>query len=227
MTHIKHLFFDLDHTLWDFEKNSDKTFEFLFKKHKIAASLKKFLYYYKNINLKYWELYRNEKISKNHLKIGRLKDSFAIIKHPISNSMISLLADEYLAFLPANNHLFEGAIETLTYLHKKYQLHIITNGFNDVQFQKLKTSNLFPFFKEIITSENAGTKKPNPFIFKYALQKAETLAKNAMMIGDNWEADVMGAIAVGMEAVYFNPKQKAVSENICSISHLTELKKIL
>ncbi len=223
---MKHLFFDLDHTLWDFEKNSDKTFEFLFKKHQISCDLEKFLYYYRNINFSYWERYRKNEVSKEVLKIGRLNDTFDKIKVSISDELIQLLAEEYLLYLPKNNYLFEGAIETLTYLKRKYHLHLITNGFNEVQYEKMKNSNLESFFEQIIRSEDIGVKKPDPAIFDFALKKANATKKESVMIGDNWEADVMGALQFGMKAIYFNPEKKLVSENITSISHLLELKKL-
>ncbi len=222
---MKHIFFDLDHTLWDFKKNSDQTFKFLFKKHQINCSLEKFLYYYRNINFSYWEKYRKNEVSKEALKIGRLRDTFDKIKVNVSQEMLMLLAEEYLYYLPENNHLFEGTIEILTYLQPNYELHLITNGFNEVQHQKIKNSNLTPFFKEVITSEDVGVKKPDPTIFDFALKKANAIKKESIMIGDNWEADVMGALQYGIKAIYFNPDNKPVGENIMSISHLQELKK--
>ncbi len=223
---MKHLFFDLDHTLWDFEKNSDKTFEFLFKKHQIPCSLEKFLYYYRNINFSYWERYRKNEVSVEELKIGRLKDTFDKLKVCVSNELIHLLAKEYLVYLPQNNCLFDGAIETLTYLQNNYHLHLITNGFYKVQHEKIKKSNLEPFFEQIITSEDIGVKKPHPDIFEFALKKANATKETSVMIGDNWEADVMGALQYGMKAIYFNPDNKVVGENITSISHLLELKQL-
>ncbi len=223
---MTHLFFDLDHTLWDFEKNSDKTFEFLFKKHQIPCDLEKFLYYYRNINVSYWERYRKNEVSKEVLKTGRLNDTFDKIKVSISDELIQLLAEEYLLYLPKNNHLFEGTIETLTYLKNKYHLHLITNGFNEVQYEKIKNSNLEPYFEQIITSEDIGVKKPDPAIFDFALKKANATKKESVMIGDNWEADVMGALQFGMKAIYFNPENKIVGESITSISSLLELKKL-
>ncbi len=223
---MTHLFFDLDHTLWDFEKNSDKTFEFLFKKHQIPCDLEKFLYYYRNLNLSYWERYRKNEISKDLLEIELLKETFNKINISISDTLIHTLAKEYILHLPDYNYLFEGAIEILTYLQDKYHLHLITNGFHKVQHEKIKNSNLEPFFEQIITSEDIGVKKPDPAIFDFALKKANATKKESVMIGDNWEADVMGALQFGMKAIYFNPENKLVGESITSISHLLELKKL-
>lgn len=224
---IKHIFFDLDHTLWDFETNSDFAFKTIFKKHNVPVRLDKFLNYYRNINQEYWKLYREDKITKDVLRIGRLKDTFTKINVSVSDKLIDNLSVDYIEVLPSYNELFEGAIEILNYLKPKYKLHVITNGFNEVQYKKLKNSGLSPYFEQIITSEDAGVKKPNPIIFNYALKKAAATSKESIMIGDNYEADVMGAIDNGIDAIYFNVKKVPVSHTIKSISSLLEIKKYL
>ncbi len=224
---IKHIFFDLDHTLWDFETNSDIAFETIFKKYGVGVDLQKFLNYYRGINQNYWRLYRNEKITKEELRVGRLRDTFKKIKHEANFELINNLSIDYIEVLPKNNHLFDGAHEILEHLKPKYKLHIITNGFNEVQYKKLENSGLSGYFDKIITSEDAGVKKPNPIIFKYALEKAQTTSKESIMIGDNWEADVMGAINNGLDAIYFNYEKKTVGENIKSVNQLIEIKQYL
>jgi putative hydrolase of the HAD superfamily len=224
---IKHIFFDLDHTLWDFETNSDFAFKTIFKKHKVPVSLDKFLNYYRGINQEYWKLYREDKITKDALRIGRLKDTFTKINVKVSDKLIDDLSVDYIEVLPNYNELFEGALEILDYLKPKYEMHIITNGFNEVQYKKLENSGLSPYFDQIITSEDAGVKKPNPIIFNYALNKAAATSKESIMIGDNYEADVMGAIDNGIDAIYFNVKKEPVSHTIKSINTLLELKKYL
>ena len=224
---IKHIFFDLDHTLWDFETNSDIAFETIFKKYGVGVDLQKFLNYYRGINQNYWRLYRNEKITKEELRVGRLRDTFKKIKHEANFELINNLSIDYIEVLPKNNHLFDGAHEILEHLKLKYKLHIITNGFNEVQYKKLENSGLSGYFDKIITSEDAGVKKPNPIIFKYALEKAQTTSKESIMIGDNWEADVMGAINNGLDAIYFNYEKKTVGENIKSVNQLIEIKQYL
>ncbi|WP_298285676.1 YjjG family noncanonical pyrimidine nucleotidase [uncultured Lutibacter sp.] len=224
---IKHIFFDLDHTLWDFETNSDIAFETIFKKHEVNVSLNKFLNYYRGINENYWKLYREEKITKEELRYGRLKQAFTKIKHEVKDDLINMLAVDYIEVLPNNNQLFEGAYEILDHLKPNYKLHIITNGFNEVQSKKLENSGLQGYFDKIITSEDAGVKKPNPIIFKYALEQAKACSTESIMIGDNWEADVMGAINTGIDAIYFNYHKKSVAENIKSVNNLLEIKQYL
>tara|TARA_R110001583_G_scaffold34847_6_gene116633 strand:- start:3615 stop:4295 length:681 start_codon:yes stop_codon:yes gene_type:complete len=224
---INHIFFDLDHTLWDFEANSNIAFETIFKKYNVGIDLQKFLSYYRGINQNYWRLYRNEKITKEELRVGRLRDTFIKIKHSFDNQLIDNLSIEYIEVLPNNNQLFEGTHEILEHLYSKYKLHIITNGFNEVQYKKLDNSGLSKYFDKIITSEDAGVKKPNPIIFKYALEQAQATSKESVMIGDNWEADIMGAIDNGLDAIYFNYEKQSVGENIKSVHELIELKKYL
>jgi len=224
---IKHIFFDLDHTLWDFETNSDIAFTTIFKKHNVTIDLQKFLNYYRAINQNYWKLYRDEKITKEELRVGRLRDTFVKIKHKFDFELINNLSIDYIAVLPNNNQLFEGTHEILTHLQLNYKLHIITNGFNEVQYKKIENSGLSKYFDKIITSEDAGVKKPNPIIFKYALQIANALPNESIMIGDNWEADIMGAIQHGMDAIYFNSEKNSVGANIKNVHHLLEIKNYL
>jgi len=129
--------------------------------------------------------------------------------------------------LPENNHLFDGAIEVLEYLEKKYKLHIITNGFAEVQQKKIKNSNIAGFFKTITNSEMAGVKKPNPTIFEHALNLAQAKKENSVMIGDCLDADVQGALNAGLDAIFFNDKKIKVGQEIKQITHLLELKKYL
>lgn len=227
MNQIKHIFFDLDHTLWDFETNSDLTFKTIFQKHKVNVDILKFLNYYRNINENYWKLFREEKVTKEELRYGRLRDAFNKINFKITDQLIEVLAIDYIEYLPDNNYLFDGTHEILTHLQAKFQLHIITNGFNDVQHKKMKKSGLDSYFDKIITSEHVGVKKPNPQIFEYALKEVNTTASQSVMIGDNWEADIMGAKNVGFDVIYCNFSRKPVSESIKSVTNLLEIKRYL
>ena len=223
---IKHIFFDLDHTLWDFDKNSQLTFQQIFKEQNIQLKVADFLEVYMPINLDYWRLYREDKISKEYLRFNRLKDSFTAVNYNISDDLINIISKDYIAYLPSHNHLFEGTIEILEYLHKKYELHIITNGFEEVQNLKLQKSGIIKYFKEIITSESIGVKKPNPKIFEHALKKVNTVAHNSVMIGDSYEADVLGALKSNMLAIHFTNNIKQESGILC-IDKLMKLKNYL
>jgi putative hydrolase of the HAD superfamily len=178
--------------------------------------------------LQYWKIYREEKISKGELRYGRLKNTFDAVNYAITDDLIDIIAVEYIDFLPYFNHLFEHTFEILEYLKDKYQLHIITNGFEEIQIKKMESSNILHYFNSVITSESVGVKKPNPKVFYHALEVANAKKENSIMIGDNIEADVLGAINIGMQAIHCNFEQeKVVDLNIISIASLLELKQYL
>ncbi|WP_407264931.1 YjjG family noncanonical pyrimidine nucleotidase [Tenacibaculum maritimum] len=212
---IQHIFFDLDHTLWDFERNSELAFQRIFEERKIPVSITDFLKIYKPINFKYWKLYREEKVSKEVLRYNRLKETFEELTYSISTELIIAISEDYINFLSDYNHLFEGTIEILDYLKEKYELHIITNGFKEVQHLKMEKSGIKKYFTHIITAESIGVKKPDPKIFAYAMKLAKATPKNSVMIGDSYEADVIGGLDMGMSVIYCNLEKK---ENIKGIS---------
>ena len=227
MTNLTDVFFDLDHTLWDFDKNSALAFKRVFKKHNIALDTNRFLEEYEPINLKYWRLFREDKVTKEELRRGRLIDAFSQfeIKYPLKE--IDAMAISYIDELPVDNHLFKGAIDVLEYLSKKYTLHIITNGFHEVQHLKLKKSGIYTYFKTVTTSEEVGLKKPNPIIFKKALLKASAHPESSLMIGDSFEADILGAKAIGMQTMYYNYRKTKPVENQMFVNDLFEIKKLI
>jgi len=222
---ITDVFFDLDHTLWDFDKNSGLAFERVFKKHQIDIGITDFLSIYEPINLEYWRLFRNDKVSKQNLRRGRLTDTFKEFNKEFSVEIIDEMADSYIEELPIDNHLFDGAIEILKYLSKKYSLHIITNGFEEVQYKKINNSGIKSYFKTITTSEEVGLKKPNPVVFMKALEKASTISENSLMIGDSFEADILGAEKVGMQTIFYNYRNEKISNSYLYVNTLSELKK--
>jgi len=224
---LKHIFFDLDHTLWDFETNSAKAFNYIFSQNKINIDVSTFLEVYKPINFRYWKLYREEKVSKSMLRYKRLKESFEALEHEISDALINNLSNQYIDNLSNYNHLFDGAISILDYLKEKYELHIITNGFDEVQNLKLKKSGIRKYFNVVVTSESVGAKKPNPKIFDFAMRNANTVPENSVMIGDNMEADIEGAQNMKMKAIFCNFDNKVVNSDVITIKHLFELKKYL
>jgi putative hydrolase of the HAD superfamily len=225
---IEHIFFDLDHTLWDFEKNSALTFNKIFLENKINLEIDDFLKVYVPLNLKYWKLYRNEKISKEDLRYERLKKSFDAISYNVSDAMIDKLATEYMDNLSSFNHLFEGAIELLDYLKEKYTLHIITNGFEEIQSKKMINSKLYPYFEQIITSESVGVKKPDSRVFNFALKVSKATKENSIMIGDSLEADIHGALSIGMQAIHcVFDEATPTDKNITTVTSLLEIKRYL
>lgn len=220
---IEHIFFDLDHTLWDFDKNSGLAFNAIFSKNKIPVEVDKFLKVYTPINENYWKLYRENKVSQADLRYGRLKDSFDHLKIVTSDEQIELLSQDYIEFLPLHNELLEGAIELLEYLEPNYQLHIITNGFRDVQYKKMRNSKILQYFKTVTTSEDAGVKKPDKLIFEKALEKAGAEVSGSLMIGDNYEADVLGAQKVGMRAILYNYYKQEFAKDCLQVMEMREL----
>ena len=228
MNNIKHIFFDLDHTLWHFEKNSTLTFKFLLNKYNIDIDLKDFLKIYMPINFSLWNLYRDDKITKQFLRHNRLKSTFEKLNISIKPSVIDDISDDYVKHLPDNNFLLQDAITVLDYLFPKYTLHIITNGFTEVQNTKIKNSNLKKYFTCIIDSETVGVKKPHSKIFQYAFEVSKATNKNqCLMIGDNYEADVMGAINNGFKAIHLNSNNESFHQNSVIIEDLISLKDIL
>ena len=228
---IKHLFFDLDRTLWDFENNSHNELNHLFNKYKLhqrGISLpKEFIKVYKKINEDCWERYRNNKLTKENLRVERFDLTLSFFG--INDSVLaSRIGDDYVINSPYRTKLIEGATDLLDYLYGKYVLHIITNGFEEVQHIKMTQSKLTKYFDQIITSEAAGAKKPNPLVFEYAIKKSGASLENSVMIGDDLNTDITGAINFGIKSIYFNPNFKKHEYVIWKeVESLSEIKNIL
>ena len=224
---VTDVFFDLDHTLWDFEKNSELTFKKIFEEHDIPVSLPEFLAAYVPINFAFWKLFREEKISKENLRYQRLKQTFDKIGFKATDAQINTLSEGYIAHLSSFNYTFPGAHAILEYLRPNYKLHIITNGFANVQEKKLRNANILDYFSVVVNSEMAGVKKPNPKIFNLALEMAKVPANKSIMIGDSLEADILGAKALGLHALHFNAHNEP-KHNVCDIIYdLNEIKNFL
>ncbi len=224
---IKDIFFDLDHTLWDFDSNSALTFKHIFSGHFPEINLLAFNNTYPKINQDYWKLYQNDQITHDELKMNRLKKTFEVINQPIKAAEIEFISTEYVRLLSKNTLLLDGAIEILDYLKPNYRLHIITNGFADVQQKKIQNSNLEQYFLTVTNAEMAGAKKPHTKIYEYALTKAGAKKENSLMIGDCLDADVQGAIDAGLQAIFFNESKQKLKSDIISIHQLTDLKQYL
>jgi putative hydrolase of the HAD superfamily len=224
---VQHIFFDLDHTLWDFEKNSGATFKAIFKELDFVFSLDSFLDFYNPINHYYWKQYRENKISEVELRYLRLEKTFEKMKVPFTSGLIAQVSERYIQQLSSHTALFDHTDTVLDYLSSKYKLHIITNGFEHVQQRKLENSGIAHFFEVVLTAEKVGVKKPHPEIFLSALKKAEVLPENALMIGDSLEADIQGALKLGMQAIHFNSHNEDHHNECLIIDQLSDLTNLL
>ena len=227
----KYLFFDLDHTLWDFEANARLTLHELYHEHELAIlGVHDFELFHKNYivhNNRLWEKYRNGHIKVDELRSKRM--ALTLLDFKIGDEKLArLLGDRFLEMLPSRNLLFPFAIEMLQYLTDMgYDLHLITNGFEKTQHSKLKNSGLAKFFKEVITSEGSNSLKPKKEIFEYAFRKTNSLPHQSIMIGDSIDADIQGAINAGIDQVYVNHINEVVQiKPTYTIYSLEELKEI-
>jgi putative hydrolase of the HAD superfamily len=228
-----HLFFDLDHTLWDFEANSEATLRDLFTELKLderaTSDFNDFHTTYSHHNNIYWDRFRKGFINREELRWKRMWRT--LVDYKIADEgLAKSLSDRYLDILPTKTNLFPHCKELLAYLSEKnYPMHIITNGFEKTQHQKLKNSGIDHFFIQVVTSEQAGIMKPHAAIFEYALNKANTTASQSIMIGDTLEVDMLGAINAGIDTAYFNPAQPPTEKikPTYVIDNLGELFKIL
>lgn len=227
----KHLFFDLDHTLWDFETNAKET---LFELHGLNALSERgisdfdaFFDRYSFHNNRLWDRYTKGFIKQEELRWKRLW--LALLDFKIADEILARkMSEQFLDGLPNRKNLFPYTTEILSYLtQKNYVLHLITNGFDSIQHNKLKYSNLTHYFNEIITSEKAGCLKPNKEIFEFALQLTNADINESIMIGDNIEADIKGAMNAGLDTIFVN--HLSVEINVRPtyvIHHLKELEDI-
>ena len=230
MTPIKHIFFDLDHTLWDFEKNSSEAILELFEQHQLEqyiGSFTDFINDYQRINVEHWDKYNRGEIDKHTVRYGRFYELFEKYGVPDHRVFAETFADAYILIAPHKPHLFPGAHEVLQYLKTKYTLHIITNGFKEVLELKITKTNLKDYFELILSAEDVGVNKPNPLVFKTALERTNALAYESLMIGDSYEADIVGAKNAGMQTLHFNPKREPKKSECAEIHDLSDLLHLL
>jgi putative hydrolase of the HAD superfamily len=205
---IQHIFFDLDHTLWDFRTNSRETllemYDALCLPQIGIGDFRLFLSRYETHNESMWEEYRKGLVQKSELRSGRFARTFE--EYGIDNPYLAEAAAAfYLEHSPRKTHLMDFALQTLDKLKSRFEMHIITNGFDEVQFQKLRNTGLEPYFGEVITSEQASARKPDPLIFSLAFRRTGAKPSESAMVGDSFEHDILGAMAMGMYGVYYNP----------------------
>ncbi len=230
----KHLFFDLDHTLWDFETNAKSSMQTVYNdlllQQKGIDDFDLFFTKYMYYNDLLWERYRKGFIKQDELRWKRMFKTLLDFKIG-SESLAKEMSTLFLQLLPTRNALFPHTIELLNYLQQKnYHMHLITNGFEDVQIKKCTHAAIDSFFTAIITSEASNSLKPRKEIFEYALTKTGATLQNSIMIGDNIEADIEGARNVGMHTIWVNHLTKDIAPITLAtytIHHLKELEKIL
>lgn len=229
----KHLFFDLDHTLWDFERNSAECLADIYEifdfKSLNISTLEAFQQEFSVVNKHHWSLLEQNLITHEELRRRRFQETLENLGVKDLKKSVGLEINEYfLELLPKKAHLIEGAVEILDYLLPKYELHIISNGWQDIQVNKMKSSEIHHYFGEIITNELAGTRKPDRRIFDYAIEITKADLTESLMIGDNYEADILGAINANMDTVFYNPDNIPTGQKpTFDIKKLVELKEIL
>jgi len=227
----QHIFFDLDHTLWDFDFNSKQTLSELYIRFDLAAKGgngdAELLEHFDIVNNELWDKYNNGEISQYHLRNNRFPlvfEAAGINSKLFSTESMKEFNECYLKECSQKPNLIEGAKDLLEYLSQKYVLHIITNGFEEVQGIKMESAGITHYFNQIITSERAGAKKPFPAIFDFALKTTNAALETSIMIGDILKTDIKGALDYGMDQIYFNPKAVPHSINVThEIRKLTEL----
>jgi len=229
MSKYKHLFFDLDGTLWDIHRNAELTLRQMFVQFGIDEALfESFNKAYLKHNARVWAMYREGTMSKEELRTARFSRSMDDIGFEYNAEWMEQFAAAFVEQCPRQPHVIPSALEILKYLEGKYTMHIITNGFKEIQGIKMDGSGLTSFFVHNINSEDVGVRKPNPKIFQYAFELAGTSAEESLMIGDDWDADILGARGVGMDQVFlkFDDHRHNVHPTF-TITELIELKNIL
>ncbi len=227
----KHIFFDLDHTLWDFDRCSGETLSELYIKYNLADCGKftcdQFVGKFIEINYKLWARFNAGTISKEGLRKLRFRKIFKMLDFK-EDDLALVVSEDYVSTCCKKGYLMPHAKEILMYLEGKYEMHIITNGFDDIQNIKLESAGIAKYFGEIITSENAGFRKPEKGIFNYAFARAKCQVSNAIMIGDNLQADMLGASNSGLDTIFYNPAKVVFNMGVThEIACLSEIMDIL
>jgi YjjG family noncanonical pyrimidine nucleotidase len=227
----KCVFFDLDHTLWDYEKNAEESLHDLYHQYNLQArgvsTADDFYQRFRTVNLALWELYDTNQIDQDYIRRERFKqvlEHFSAYNAGLSDN----LSRDYLALCPKKRNLMPHAEEVLEYLMAHYHLTVVTNGFDEIQHVKMTSGNLHRFFRHVVTSQKAGHKKPSHHIFEYAMRANGTACCDVVMIGDNLITDIGGARSASIDTIFFNPGKMAHDSIVNhEIGCLSELKNIL
>ena len=224
------LLFDLDHTLWDYETNSEETLKELFSRFNVlekgVTSFRYFFETFRRVNFALWDRYDRGLIGQEVIRTERFHKVFQ--ETGIDDLRFSLeFSAYYLRELPLKKNLLPQAKEVLDYLHPRYPLTVVTNGFDEIQYTKMSSAGIEHYFAHVVTSQRAGNKKPSPQIFDFALKQSGHNAADTVMIGDNLQTDIAGARAAGIDTIFFNPQQEphkaSVTFEIKALKDLMEL----
>ena len=221
MKKYENLFFDLDGTLWDLRKNTRSALEVLFEKYSDvqAINFEHFFRRYHHHNDQVWALYRDNKIEKEVLRYVRFERAFVDCQYDGNPQLIADFSNDFMEICPRMPHTIDGTHELLEHCASRYQMHIITNGFIEVQGHKMKAAKLNDYFTEMINSEHCGMRKPHRGIFDYAMQTTGADASKSLMIGDDWEADILGARNYGMDQAYLTTTDDLMNEINAFLGH--------
>ena len=231
MQRYRNLFIDLDDTIYDFSAASRESFHEtydLLHYERYFDSFEQYMQIYEPYNLELWRIYGEGKITKAELNRRRYL-------HPLETvgvndpQLAETFCHEALGRIPTKNKLVDGAMELLEYLRPKYRMHILSNGFKELQSHKMRTSGILHYFDSLILSEDIGINKPRRELFEYALQKSGSQVNESIMIGDMFDTDIVGAAGIGMEQIYYNPKEKKGHPftPTYEVNHLLQIKEIL
>ena len=231
MKEYKHIFFDLDHTLWDYDTNAASALEELHEHYDLRSRsgflVEQLVQTFFKVNELLWDDFNLGRIGREEIRRNRFPMIYEILDAPLK-SLPENIEAEYIALAPTKKVTFPFAHELLSELNENYGVHLITNGFDDIQSTKLKSAELTNYFEVIVTSETAGFRKPNAEIFEFALGQAKAKKEESLMIGDNLVSDIGGARSYGMDQVFFNPNRVAHEEEIThEIQSLEQLKELL
>lgn len=234
MKTVEWVWVDLDDTVWDFYANSwDSLGEIYYQEGLDAyfSSVDDWREKYFKCNHSLWPLYNEGKITKEYLQLERFRRVLDEAGYPQDQLVEKAKALDplYLSILGAKTRLIDGAREMLEYLKGKgYKIGLISNGFYEVQYRKMRSTNIEHFFDVVVLSDDIGVNKPDRRIFDYALKKAGATAETSLIVGDNPDTDIAGALAAGWKAVFFNPKGLTnVVEGAMEIHSLKEIVEIL
>ena len=226
MKNYKHLFFDLDRTLWDFDQNNRNSILETYQQFRFDVDFETFFLTYKTINKMLWDAYGRGEIKKELLHVNRFYLTFKELQVD-DLLMATKFAELYSQNIEKHNALMPHANEILEFLKPNFNLHIITNGFKEFQYRKLLKSGLEPFFDGIFISEIVGYHKPHIAFFEHVLEKTGAKKEESLIIGDDMKSDIQGAKNIGIDCVLYNPTNKIDLEPNYRIDSLLELKAIV